>query len=161
LLSALRTKYERIRALRENRIADPKAEMASLADEFPSALRELDRLPMDVIAARISALEAAESNPACVEGWMIAQHELHRFARGALAVKKWLATTPTASAEEREAAFRKALPTLRDEAALFATQLEEIDAPLRGRVMDVVYTRVAGELGIPERELRALLHERS
>ena len=156
MLASLRAKYERIHALRvaHQRATndssfiepDPKAEMASLADEFPGALRELDRVSLDEIRRRIEALETAEEDPARIEGWMLAQHEFHRFARGALA------------AEELEAAFRLALPALREEAALFATSLDEIANPMRGRVMDIVYARVAGELGVPERELRALLH---
>ncbi len=137
---------------------DPKAEMARLADEFPGALRELDRRTMDEINRRVSALQSAEEDPTRIEGWMLAQHEFHRFARGALATKRWLSTQADIPSDELEAAFRAALPALREEAALFATSLEEIGSPLRGRVMDIVYTRVAGELGITERELRALLH---
>lgn len=132
--------------------------MASLADEFPGALRELDRLTMDEIDRRVACLRAAEEDPTRIEGWMLAQHEFHRFARGALATKRWLSTQTDTPSEQLEAAFRAALPALREEAALFATSLDEIGAPLRGRVMDVVYTRVAGELGITERELRGLLH---
>lgn len=167
MVPALRRKYERILALRvaHARAAkdpsfiepDPKAEMARLADEFPGALRELDRLSFEEIDRRLASLAEAEEDPARVEGWMLAQHELHRYARGALAAKRWLATQADTPPEELEAAFRRALPALREEAALFATSLEEIANPLRGRVMDVVYTRVAGELAIPERELRALL----
>ena len=137
---------------------DPKAEMARLADDFPGALRELDRVPFDEIDRRLAALAAAEEDPTRVEGWMLAQHAFHRYARGALAAKRWLATQAGTPAAELEPAFRAALPALREEASLFATSLDEIATPLRGRVMDVVYTRVAGELGITERELRTLLH---
>jgi hypothetical protein len=169
LCSRLLIKYERIRTLRIAHLRasesdssfiepDPRAEMASLADEFPGALRELDRLTMEEIDRRVAALRAAEEDPTRVDGWMLAQHEFHRYARGALATKRWLSTQATTPTSELEAAFRAALPALREEAALFATSLDEIAAPLRGRVMDIVYARVAGELGITERELRALLH---
>ncbi|MFO0735822.1 MAG: hypothetical protein U0270_08080 [Labilithrix sp.] len=132
--------------------------MQSLADEFPGALRELDRLTFAEIERRLDAIAAAEEDPTRIQGWMLAQHELHRFARGALATKRWLSAQGDTPAEELEAAFRLALPSLREEAALYATSLDEIATPLRGRVMDVVYARVAGELGITERELRALVH---
>lgn len=172
MFPALRRKYERILSLREahERAAndssfiepDPRAEMASLADEFPGALRELDRVALDEVRRRIAALHDAEEDPTRVEGWMFAQHAFHRYARGALAVKRWLgeraALSADAPADALEHELRKALPTLREEAALFVTDVEEIAQPLRGRLMDLVYTRTAGELGITERELRTLLH---
>lgn len=163
MISALRDKYERIYELRvaHDRAAndasfseaDPRKAMASLADEFPGALRELDRLPLAQIEARLASLASAEEDPSCVEGWMIAQHTFHTYARGALATKRWLATN---APDEME--FRKALPALRAEAALFATTLEAVAFPERGRVMDLVYDRTAGDLGMTVRELRALLH---
>jgi len=127
--------------------------MATLAAEFPGALRELDRLPLTEIERRLAALIAAEEDPSGVEGWMIAQHTFHTYARGALATKRWLAkNTPD------EPTFRKALPALRVEAALFATHLEDVAFPPRGRVMDVVYERTAGELGLTVEDLHTLLH---
>lgn len=156
VISALRDKYERMLTLREAHLRpdepDPRAEMQALAAAFPGALRDLDRLPLVEIGHRIEALRVAEDEPARVEGWMIAEHTFHRYARGALAVKRWLSENAA-----DEAAFRRALPQLAPEAGLFATDLEEIASPLRGRVMDLVYARAAGELGITERELRALL----
>lgn len=162
MISALRDKYERIRALRlaHDRSAndssfiepDPRKAMASLADEFPGALRELDRLPLPEIERRIASLDAALEDPARVEGWMIAQHTFHTYARGALATKRWLGANAL-----DETAFRKALPELRPEAALFATSLDVIASPPRARVMDVVYERTAGEIGLTVEELRALL----
>lgn len=167
LVDALCSKYERIRALRvaHDRATndpsfsepDPKPEMARLADAFPGALRDLDRLPFAEIERRLDQLRAAAEDPTRVEGWMLAEYELHRYTRGALATKRWLVTQPAASEAELEAAFRAALPSLCEEAALFATSLQEITAPLRGRIMDVVFMRVAGDLGVPERELRALV----
>lgn len=155
-VAALRDKYERIRVLREAHgradEPDPRAEMAALADEFPGALKELDRLSMEEIVLRIAKLRAAEEDPTLLEGWMLAQSEVHRFARGALAAKRWLATN-----ELDETKFRAALPTLREEAALFATALEDIAMPPFGRVMALVYQRAANELGITEPQLRLLL----
>ncbi|MBX3231681.1 MAG: hypothetical protein KIT84_23360 [Labilithrix sp.] len=158
MISALRDKYERMRALREAHARadepDPRPALQRLAAEFPGALRELDRLPIDEIAHRILALRAAEADPARIEGWMIAEHTFHRYARGVLATKRWLSDhVPD------EAAFRRALPTLDPEAALFATDLEAVASPPRGRVMDLVYARAADDLCIPEPALRHLLHD--
>ena len=68
------------------------------------------------------------------------------------AAKRWLSTN-----EPDEAKFRLALPMLREEAALFATMLEEVAMPPFGRVMALVYARAANELGITEAQLRLLL----
>lgn len=155
-MRALREKYERMRTLREAHMRadepDPRSAMARLADEFPGALRELDRLPLEEIALRIEQLRTAEEDPTRVEGWMIGIEAFHRFARGALATKSWLRDNPP-----DEAAFRKALPMLREEAALFATHLEAIADPPGGRLMEVVYARAADELGVTREALRALL----
>jgi hypothetical protein len=63
-LASLRTKYERVLALRELHARaksdasfaepDPRTEMTALARSWPGSLRELDELPIDVIRARIA-----------------------------------------------------------------------------------------------------------
>jgi hypothetical protein len=169
-LRRLRDKYERMLRLREAhdrarrdasfREPDPKPEMASLAEEFPGALREIDRLPLDVIGARIEELARAESDPAPGEPWMAAQVLFHRFARGALVAKRWLGgrkrVTPATAR-----AFREALRDLprAAEAELFADDLARIAAPPGGRLMDVVHHRVADALGITVAAARALVFE--
>jgi hypothetical protein len=164
-LRALRDKYERmlrLRLLHERARTDPqfvepdpRAAMAELARDFPGALREIDELPIDVIRARIDALTIAENDDSRAEPWMHAHAIFHRLARGALATKRWLegrALTP-----DLEAAFADALPTLSNarEAADWATDLAAIAEPPRGRIMDLVFARLAAELGVDEASARA------
>ena len=155
-LSALRDKYERMLRLRLLHVRahedpdfaepDPRRAMAELAREFPGALRELDELPLDAIHGRIAALTAAERDDAQVLPWMRAQVGFHRLARGALAVKRWLGGRPLTPAIE--ASFARALATLPAEVAPWASSLAAIARPPRGRVLDLVYARLAAELGV-------------
>jgi hypothetical protein len=169
-LRMLRGKYERmlrLRALHARARADPtydepdpRREMASLANEFPGALRELDILPIDVLHARIDALDAAGRDPQCIEDWMRAQLVFHRFARGALAAKRWLVRMEVTDATR--AAFLTALPALAwsEDAALLVDDLAAVAHPPRGRLMDVVYELTAKELGVSRREVMLLVKPR-
>lgn len=134
---------------------DPRAAMAELARRFPGALREIDELPIDVIRARIDALAAAEADRTRLQPWMPAHASFHRLARGALAVKRWLGGRALTPALEQ--AFEAALPALDDagDARLWADDLHAIAAPPRGRVMDLVYGRLARELGVDVTAARA------
>jgi hypothetical protein len=167
-LRSLRDKYERILALRRDHARaredasfvepDPRADMASLAEEFPGALRELDMLPLRVLAARLDALTTAERSPGRTEPWMLAQSLFHRYARGALVTKRWLGGKKRITEATREA-FIAALPDLprSADAALFVDALEDVASPPRGRVMDLVHARVALHLGVTATEVRALV----
>lgn len=167
-LRALREKYERMLALREAHARakrdvtyaepNPEAEMTLLAERFPGSLRELDRLALDDILARIEALSRAERAPSTAARWMVAQIVFHRLARGALAAKRWLGGRRRVTDSDR-ARFRRELPTLprAADASLVADDLDRIAAPPRGRLMDVVHARTAEILGITEAESRALV----
>lgn len=167
-LRALGTKYERISTLRALHLRaradarfvepDPREEMASLAAEFPGALREMDELPFEVIHDRMSAIDAALGDPSRVERWMIAQARFHALARGALVAKRWLARRrdvgPDLAAEfdrELDGSPRAA------EGRLWRDELARVATPPRGRLMDLVHERLAGELGVTVREARALV----
>lgn len=164
-LRALRDKYERMLHLREVHARahaepdfaepDPRAAMAELARRFPGALREIDELPIDVIRARIEALAAAETDRARLAPWMTALASFHRLARGALAVKRWLAGRALTPALETD--FVVALPSLEDadDAKLWIEDVHAIASPPRGRVMDLVYVRLARELGVDVTAARA------
>lgn len=137
---------------------DPRPAMAELARAYPGALREIDELPIDVIRVRIEALAAAELDASQITTWMSAQAAFHRLARGALAIKRWLegrALTPAI-----DAAFAGALEAMpeREDARLWADDLAAIARPPRGRVMDLVYARVARELCIDVAAARAAVH---
>jgi hypothetical protein len=166
-LPALRDKYEQLLELRRHHERarlegldepDPRRAMATLARAFPGALRELDDLPTRVLASRVAELQGAERDPSRLAPWMRAQASFHRLARGALALKRWL--SGRALTEDVRAALTRELPTLdaAEDAAPWVRDLEAVAAPPRGRLMDLVYDRLAAELGISVREARALVH---
>lgn len=126
---------------------DPRPAMADLARAFPGALREIDELPLDVIRSRIDELAAAEADPARAASWMRAHARFHALARGALAVKRWLAgRAPTAALSAELAILAPSWPER--EALEWTAELAAIAKPPRGRVMDLVYARLAHELAI-------------
>lgn len=167
-LAALREKYEAMLALRLDHDRakrdptfvepDPRPAMAKLAARFPGALREIDDLPLDVIRARIEALAIAEGDDTSVARWMIAQDSFHRLARGALATKRWLGKTRS-EAQYLSAAFATAIAegTVLDDARVWASALDDVARPPRGRLMNVVFARASIDLGIAEAELRVLV----
>jgi len=145
--AALRSKYEEMRALRlmnAARVAhDPKPRMAALAEKFPGALREIDELPLDEIESRIDALARAEREPASAARWMHAMDRFHALARGALAVKKSLARNETIA--------------WTDDARTWQEDVARIARPPRGRLMDLVYERLARELATTPRAAKRMI----
>lgn len=84
VVSRLTDKYAEVLALRDAhaRGEDPpdlRARLRTLASRYPGALRELDRLPREVIVERLAALATGELAP-----WMVAMDRYHRWLRVAL-----------------------------------------------------------------------------
>ena len=134
------------------------ARMARLASRFPGALREIDDLELAAIRSRIVALEAVLRGEASAERWMEAIALFHSFARGALCAKRWLGSRKRVdSAVER--AYAADVPGLRfpEDARTWAGDLASVAAPPRGRLMDLVYSRVAHALHTTQRDARALV----
>ncbi|MBS2018440.1 MAG: hypothetical protein JST00_36585, partial [Deltaproteobacteria bacterium] len=90
-MQRLRVLHAQARADATFREPDPRVAMTRLAREFPGALRELDELPLGSIEQRIAELDGAIGDATRIARWMRAMDAFHRHARGALAVKRWLA----------------------------------------------------------------------
>jgi hypothetical protein len=141
----------------EEEPAEVRARMADLATRFPGALREIDDLELAEIDRRIARLGEALDGTLSVEPWMEAIALFHRFARGALCVKRWLdgrrQVTP-----ELVISFREASATLAfsREAGAWEPHLEALASPPGGRLTGLVYERVAAELQISCDEARYL-----
>jgi hypothetical protein len=92
LLRALQSKYQTLYALRVQGTpsAVPRATFAALAAEFPGALRELDRLPLEAIELRLRALDAVLEGGAPAEPWMQLQIAYHGFMRAVLRIRRAL-----------------------------------------------------------------------
>jgi hypothetical protein len=137
----LAEKYRRMAALRASLPADrpPDAEgraaLKQLAREFPGALRELDSLPTDEIAARLAALEHGDDAP-----WMRWMARYHALMRAALHIK-----ARTRDAED--------LAQLAAEAGVDEPFARAVAAPAHGRIMAAVFDRLAVEEGLPRQEL--------
>jgi hypothetical protein len=145
--------------------------MARIADEWPGALRELDMLPRGEIERRIVVLTCVERETSSREtpsretqraahAWIHAQCLFHRLARGALLAKKWLAKRKAVGDRERAAFVRAMRGREKRDALAWADALERIATPPRGRVLDLVYARVATELGVSDAAARAMIFSR-
>jgi hypothetical protein len=175
-LEQLRSKYGEMLSMRlahdsgVETAARARERMAELASRFPGALREIDDLELGVIRDRIARLDAALRGEAAVERWMEAVGLFHALARGALRAKRWLAgrkTVDPATALEYESDVALALddpagpadaegPFAAD-ALAWAGELAHIASPPRGRIMDLVFARIARTLGTTDVEARHLV----
>jgi hypothetical protein len=157
-LAGLRRKYEEIVRLRRLEEAgdggDPRRAMAALAAEFPGALREADDLPMDELLLRVTARSGALQGEA-VAPWMRTMARFHALTRGALCAKRWLGGRKTAN-DDLLAAFDRESGALcyADDARTWRNELLAVAAPPRGRVTELVFARMALELGVSADEVR-------
>lgn len=163
-LDALRGKYATMLAMRVAHHAQQetdevvRAAMAELAWRFPGALRELDDLELHEIRRRVAALDHVLRGEREVEPWMEAVALFHALTRGALCAKRWLAGRKRVDAALRRAfAVQVEALDFPEEARAWADELERIASPPRGRVLDVVFARLARTLGGSEREARRLV----
>jgi hypothetical protein len=158
--SELRSKYEEMRALRLLEVSvrasgtphDPKPRLSALAEKFPGALREIDMLTMEEIEARIDALARAEREPSSAARWMHAMDRFHALTRGALFIKRELARR--VSAGKCAPNFFDAAPA---DAHAWRDDVDRIASPPRGRLMDLVYERLARELATTPRDAKKLV----
>ncbi len=163
-LVELRAKYAQMLAMRvahasgDDDAAEARARMAEVASRFPGALREIDDLELGEIQRRIEALDDVVQARQEVEAWMEAVALFHGMARGALCAKRWLGGRKRVDVEV-ERAFERGLSSLLfpEDARGWSGELARIASPPRGRVMDVVFARLARELGMSERATRRLV----
>jgi hypothetical protein len=164
-MEQLRSKYAEMLAMRledasrapsgDEYAARVRANMSDLAARFPGALRELDHLELSEIRLRIDKLDGVLGGAREPEPWMHAVALFHGLARGALWAKRWLKGRRIVS-QAVQAAYEADARTLElgFDALEWAAELAEIARPPQGRVMDLVYARVARELGVTEAQAR-------
>lgn len=161
-LARLREKYLEMKLLRAASGEPDRAALQALAREFPGALAELDRLPPEVLDARIATLDRLIDRggepPLWVCGWQLA----HPMLRGALLAKAWLGGRRIVDASIRDA-FAAEVPTLPypEDARPWIARLDEVADPPDGRLVDVIFRDVAAQLGVESAHaLRMLLMPR-
>jgi hypothetical protein len=163
-LEELLAKYAQMLAMRvahasgDDDADEARARMAEVASRFPGALREIDDLELEEIRRRIEVLGEVVHAGREAEPWMEAVAMFHAMARGALCAKRWLGGRKRVdSVVEREFERGVSLLLFPEDARGWRSDLARIASPPRGRVMDVVFARLAGELGISERAARRLV----
>jgi hypothetical protein len=132
-----------------------RSRMSALAERFPGALREIDRLELVEIQRRVTRLDAYLAASCEEEPWMVAVALFHDLARGALGAKRWLGKRREVD-EAVVDAFEREAPSLPfpEEVRSWKLDLATIASPPRGRVMELVFTRLARELGTTVRAAR-------
>lgn len=157
-LERLCHKYEALAGLRRARAqGDPvpeKAVFRALAEEFPGALYELDRLPMGEIDARRTALAAALAGGPEAP-WMRPLAAYHAIYRAALHVK---ARAPRGRLPGAEEAAALATAAGRHAGVdVGVAFVRAVARPEGGRIGPVVLAEVAARHGEAEGALRAAL----
>lgn len=154
----LREKFVILEELRDARALDPRGDvpreaLRALAHRFPGALREIERVPRDVLKARREALDRVlrgEDEPR----WAVAQRLFHAELRGALAVKRLLGRR----LRSREDLTRDLVGhAYAEDAARWTARAGELALPPSGRIEPLVVAEVARGLGATLAECRALL----
>lgn len=154
-LLGLEEKYAQLEALRRARErGEPIPERAvfkALAERFPGALRELDKLPMEALEKRREQLALALSG-GLVERWMVWMVAYHVLMRVALWVKIRTAKQPAVTPE-------RMVFLVRGVEKEFGFGVEEafvsdVARPRAGRINAVVLGRIAGMFGVTEADVR-------
>jgi hypothetical protein len=158
-VAALARKYRTLASLRREREAGapiPAREVfRDLADEFPGALRELDTLAMDVITARLAALDACIAGDSETAAWMAIEHAHHAWMRAALMLKRRLRKKRVLSDADAERMVRDAVA--RAGVEVDVAFVREVASPREGRLRVVVLERVAIACDVTVEEVRAVL----
>jgi hypothetical protein len=163
-LEDLRAKYAEMLSMRladEEELDDDsrvRVRMQGLARQFPGALREIDGLLLGEIRRRIDALERVLAGRSEVEPWMEAVARFHGLLRGALVAKRWLGRRKHVDDAVREL-FVQQLPVLPfpEDSRGWTPHLATVASPPRGRLLDVVFGRLAREMSVPEAIARQLV----
>lgn len=161
-LAALRDKYRRMLEMRRMHDTgveqDPRAEMRALAQQFPGALREIDELPLDVIAQRVEQLSAVVDGNAPPLSWMAWMVEYHGHWRAALRIRRMgLPRVDVAVALQQ---LQQAYVAAHDEPPLTSFDAETLAAvlkPANGRLNPWVLSRIAEAHGVEMSEVHAQL----
>lgn len=142
-VASLTEKYQRLVALRR---APPSAEppteaMRALAARWPGALRELDRLPIEALEARLAALAAAD--PEAPPRWVLRDDAWHRTMAAALRARALLRGARHPDPARCEAIAKALDPDAPDPAFVSA-----VAAPPAGRLGWVVAAALAPRFGV-------------
>jgi hypothetical protein len=161
VLLRLAEKYQTLGALRraraEGHAVPERAVFQALAEEFPGCLNELDTLPLDEIDARAAALAAAATGGPILD-WMAWLAGYHALLRAALRIR-------IRSTQRRDVDAARARDLAEDAsahagAAIDPAFVQAVLRPLGGRIIPVVYERLAALHGAPAATIKRALFPR-
>lgn len=161
-IRALLGKYQAMRALRiAEHATAPRAELLALASAFPGALRELDRLPLEQIEARMRALEHVLATGRAPDAWMELQSAYHGFMRAALRIRRQLLAQPQLPLEDAASCLVSIAyepESGEPPASRFDSEaLRVLAKPPRGRLNPWVMAQVARDWGVDTSAVQAAL----
>lgn len=155
-LADLARKYRVMVALRARHERDgdvaPRDELRALATEFPSALRELDRLPMETLVERARAVDDAARDPRLCTPWMRWMLAWHGLMAATLATRR-------AFGRDRSVTYDRAL-TLAARAsrasglAVDVAFVQAVASRPEGGITGLVYARLAAHFSVAPEALR-------
>jgi hypothetical protein len=157
LAEKYRTLGELRRARAEGQAVPERAVFQALAEEFPGCLNELDTLPLDEIDARAAALEGAAAGGPILD-WMAWLAGYHALLRAALRIR-------IRSTQRRDVDDARARD-LADDASAHAGEVidpafvQAVLRPAGGRIIPVVYERLARLHGAPAATIKRALFPR-
>jgi hypothetical protein len=162
VLLRLAGKYQALGDLRRARAegcaVPERAVFKALADEFPGCLNELDTLPLDVIDARAQALNAAAAGGPVLD-WMIWLAGYHALLRAALRVR--IRSTRARKVDDARAVDLAADAAAHSGAAIDPAFVQAVLRPPGGRIIPVVYERLARIHGAPAAAIKRALFPHS
>jgi hypothetical protein len=158
-LVPLAEKLRELLALRALGDADPPRDrLRALSARFPGALRELDRVPLETLAERLEAVEAAIAGGP-IPGWAKPASRYHGWLRVALRLR-----AEAARSEEAAAAWAAVyLPAFAGDPGrerLSLQVLRLLIAPPDGRLARVAADLAAEDAGTDAETLLSLLYGR-
>ncbi|MEP7119924.1 MAG: hypothetical protein ABJE95_03395 [Byssovorax sp.] len=162
VLLRLAEKYRTLGALRRARAAGGevpvRAVFKALAEEFPGCLNELDTLQIEEIDARAEALASAASGGP-IEAWMIWLAGYHALLRAALRIR--IRTTKSRDLDAARSRDLAADASAHSGAAIDPAFVQAVLRPPGGRIIPVVYARLAALHGAPAATIKRALFPRS
>ena len=162
VLLRLAGKYQALGDLRRARAqghaVPERAVFKALAGEFPGCLNELDTLPLEDIDARAEALVLAAAGGPVVD-WMIWLAGYHALLRAALRIR--IRTTRIRAIDDARAREIAEDAAAHSGATIDPAFVHAVIRPPGGRIIPVVYARLAALHGAPAAEIKRALFPRS
>lgn len=149
-------KYRVMVDLRERHSRDGavahRDELRALAEEFPSALREIDALPMHALRERALRAEEAARDPALAEPWMHWIAAWHALMAATLAMRRRLG--PDRSVPNDLAHALAASASSRAGITLDVEYVRRVARPPGGRLSAVAFERLSRHFSVRSEVLR-------